>query len=90
MKLTAFPSTTPIYMFFFSMLGMLSVVTAVAIPNAGPAAVDGTGVTPGMTAEFMQTLYPEETATDPYCIVSYSNSREEPHFGSASRLWGAM
>ena len=48
MKLTAFPSTTPIYMFFFSMLGMLSVVTAVAIPNAGPAAVDGTGVTPGM------------------------------------------
>lgn len=38
----------PIYMFFFSMLGMLSIVTAVAIPNAAPAAVDGTGVTPGM------------------------------------------
>jgi len=48
MKFTAFPSTMPIYMFFFSMLGMLSIVTAVAIPNAAPAAVDGTGVTPGM------------------------------------------
>ncbi|RPB24901.1 hypothetical protein L211DRAFT_837309 [Terfezia boudieri ATCC MYA-4762] len=46
MKFTVFPSTMPIYMIFFSMLGMLYVVTAVAIPNAAPAAIDGTGFTP--------------------------------------------
>ncbi|KAF8417296.1 hypothetical protein EV426DRAFT_711749 [Tirmania nivea] len=43
-----FPSTTPIYMFFFSMFGMLSAVTAAAIPNPGAAAVDGTGVPSGI------------------------------------------
>jgi len=48
MKLTAFLATKPIYMFFFSMFGMLSVVIAVAIPNAAPAAAGGTGATPGM------------------------------------------
>jgi len=37
-----FTATTPIYMLFC----MLSIVTAVAIPDA--AAVGGTGVTPGM------------------------------------------
>jgi len=45
MKFSAFPSTN---MFFFGVFGMLTVVTAVAIPIAAPVAVDGTGVTPGM------------------------------------------
>ena len=40
MKFTAFAST-------LSMFGMLSVVSAAAIPNPAPAAVDGTGVTLG-------------------------------------------
>jgi len=48
MRFTAFSNTTSIYMFFFSMCGMLSIVTAVALPNAAPAAAGGTGVTPGM------------------------------------------
>lgn len=42
-----FVTSMPIYL-FFSMFGMLSVVTAAAIPNTAPAAVDGTGVTPSM------------------------------------------
>jgi len=43
MKFTAFSSTTPIYM-LFCMFGMLSIASAVAIPNPAPAAsaVDGT------------------------------------------------
>jgi len=36
-----------IYM-FVSIFGMLSLVTGAAIPNPAPAAVDGTGVAPGM------------------------------------------
>ena len=47
MKLTVFISTMSIYM-LSSMFGMLYVVTGAAIPNPAPAAVDGTGVTPGM------------------------------------------
>jgi len=36
------------YMQFFTMLGMLSAVTATPIPKPAPAAAaDGTGVTPG-------------------------------------------
>lgn len=41
-------STPPMFYFFFSMPGILSGVTAAAIPNPEPAAVDGTVATPGM------------------------------------------
>ncbi|KAF8417277.1 hypothetical protein EV426DRAFT_623789 [Tirmania nivea] len=44
MKPMTFLSTVPIYM-FFSMFGMLSVVTAAAIPKPAPVALGGTGVT---------------------------------------------
>ena len=47
MKLATFISTMSIYM-LFSMFGMFSIATAAAIPNPEPAAIDGTGVTPGM------------------------------------------
>jgi len=42
-------TSTPYMLFFlFSMAGILSGVTAAAIPNPEPAAVDGNVATPGM------------------------------------------
>jgi len=61
-----------IYM-FFSMFGMLAIVTGAAIPFPAPAAVDGTGVIPGMQSR-NHTDARLVADSGAYCIVSYPSS----------------
>lgn len=56
MRFTLFTPTMSIYT-FFSVFGIFSAVTAVAIPNPAPVAVYGTGITPGMYNRIIQTFY---------------------------------
>jgi len=67
----------PIYVFFFTMFGLLSAVTGVAIARAAPADV-GTGFTPGMYSGSFGYTAPHSAGVMAYDnrvdTISYSNS----------------